>query len=203
MSVYIHNNRTIAKNTLFLYIRTALSILISLYTSRIILQTLGVQDFGIYQVVGGIVAMLSYLNGALSTGSSRYLTYELGCGDLYKLKRTFGTTFWIHFFLALIIVFIAETIGLWFLYHKIYIPIDRFNAALWSFHLSVIATFFNITQVPYTAVIVSHEKMDVYAYVAIIEAVLKLLIVIILPIVCFDSLIFYFQRIFLFHLHLL
>ena len=171
------NNKTIAKNTLFLYFRMMVTMVISLYTSRVVLKILGVDDYGIYQAVGGIVGFLSFVNNALSTGSSRFLTYGLGEGNLEKLKRTFSTTLTAHIILALVIVIVAETVGLWFLYNKLVIPLERIDAAAFAFHLSIITAFFSLTQVPYGACIIAHEKMTIYAYVSIVEAVLKLAIV--------------------------
>ena len=119
------SNKTIAKNTAFLYFRMMFTMIVSLYTSRVILQTLGIGNYGIYQSVGGIVGFLSFVNSALSTGSSRFLTYELGTGDLEKLKRTFSTTMTIHVVIAFFVVIIGETLGIWFLYNKLVIPADR------------------------------------------------------------------------------
>lgn len=171
------NNKTIAKNTIFLYIRMFVTMIISLYTSRVILQVLGVDDYGIYQAVGGIVGMLGFISAALATGSSRFLTFTMGEGDEDKLKKVFSTTLTIHVILAAIIVLIAETAGIWFLYHKMVIPIERMGAAVFAYHLSIVTAFFSITQVPYNSCIIAHERMSVYAYVSIVEAVLKLLIV--------------------------
>lgn len=171
------NNNTIAKNTLFLYFRMMFTMIISLFTSRVILQTLGVTDYGIYQSVGGIVGFLAFINGALSTGSSRFLTFELGTGNTEKLRRTFSTTLTIHIVLALIIALIAETGGLWFLYNKLEIPADRLSSAVYVFHISILTAVFTLTQVPYNATIIAHEKMSIYAYVSIVEVSLKLLIV--------------------------
>lgn len=185
------NNKTIAKNTIFLYIRMMVTMVVSLYTSRVILQVLGVDDYGIYQAVGGIVGFLGFLNAAMSAGSSRFITFGLGEGDEVKLKKIFSTTLTGHIILALLIVFIAETAGLWFLHNKMVIPPDRLNATLWVFHLSVLTAFFTLTQVPYNACIIAHEKMSVYAYVSIIEAVLKLVIVYLLTIGNMDKLILY------------
>lgn len=178
----LSNNKTIAKNTIFLYFRMMLTMIISLYTSRVVLQVLGVVDYGIYQAVGGIVGFLSFLNNALSTGSSRFLTYGLGENDPQKLKNIFSTTLTAHIGLALLIVVLAETVGLWFLYNKLVIPPERLDAAKFVFHLSILTAFFTLTQVPYNACIIAHEKMGVYAYVSIIEASLKLLIVYLLNI---------------------
>ena len=170
------NNKTIAKNTLFLYFRMMFTMVISLFTSRIILQKLGVDDYGIYQAVGGVVGFLSFINGALSTGSSRFLTYALGEGNVEKLKRTFSTTLNIHILISILIVIIAETVGLWFLYHKMVIAPDRLPAAVYTFHLSILTAVFTLTQVPYNATIVAHEKMSIYAYMSIFEVSAKLLI---------------------------
>ena len=185
------SNKTIAKNTIFLYFRMLVTMIISLYTSRVILQVLGVDDFGIYQAVGGIVGMLSFINGSLSTGSSRFITFGLGEGDDQKLKRIFGTTLTAHVLLAALIVLLAETAGLWYLYNKMVIAPDRMSAAIVAFHLSIVTSFFTIVLVPYSATIIAHERMSVYAYVSIVEAVLKLLIVCLLKIGDIDKLVLY------------
>ncbi len=182
------SNKTIAKNTIFLYFRMMLTMVISLYTSRVILQVLGVDDYGIYQAVGGIVGFLSFLNNALSTGSSRFITFGLGENNLQKLKNIFSTTLTAHVCLAILIAIIAETLGMWFLHNKLVIAPDRIEAAEFVFHLSILTAFFSLTQVPYNACIIAHEKMGVYAYVSIIEASLKLLIVYLLTIGDFDKL---------------
>lgn len=185
------NNKTIAKNTLFLYFRMMFTMVISLFTSRIILQKLGVDDYGIYQAVGGVVGFLSFINGALSTGSSRFLTYALGEGNVEKLKRTFSTTLNIHILIAILIVIVAETIGVWFLYHKMVIAPDRLSAAVYTYHLSILTAVFTLTQVPYNATIVAHEKMSIYAYMSILEVSAKLLICYLLTIGNFDRLMMY------------
>lgn len=182
------SNKTIAKNTIFLYFRMMLTMIISLYTSRVILQVLGVDDYGIYQAVGGIVGFLSFLNNALSTGSSRFITFGLGENNLQKLKNIFSTTLTAHICLAVIVVILAETAGIWFLHNKLVIAPDRIDAAEFVFHLSLLTAFFSLTQVPYGACIIAHEKMGIYAYVSIIEALLKLLIVYLLTIGDFDKL---------------
>lgn len=182
------NNKTIAKNTMFLYFRMMVTMLISLYTTRVVLKVLGVDDYGLYQAVGGIVGFLSFINNSLSNGSSRFLTYSLGEGDADKLKRVFSTTLTAHICLAIIIVAIAETAGLWFLYNKLVIPPDRLSAAVFTFHISLVTAFFSLTQVPYNACIIAHEKMTVFAYVSIIDAALKLIVVYFLMIGGFDKL---------------
>lgn len=181
-------NKTIAKNTLFLYFRMMFSMLVSLYTSRVVLQALGIEDYGIYQTVGGVVGMLSFLNGALSTGSSRFLTYEMGTGNWTKLQRTFSSVLTVHILLAILIVLIAETGGLWFVCNKLVIPTERIDAAIFAYHFSILAAVFSITQVPYSACIISHERMGIYAYMSIIEVSLKLIIVYMLAIGNLDKL---------------
>jgi len=185
------SNKTIAKNTIFLYFRMMFTMVISLYTSRIVLQVLGVDDFGLYAAVGGIVGMLSFLHSALSTGTSRFLTFELGAGDFEKLQKTFRTLLTLHIFLSIFIVIVAETAGLWFVYNKAGIPPDRMNAAVWVYHLSVFAAFFSITHMPYSAAIIAHEKMNVFAYAGIVEVLAKLGIVFVLQVGNTDRLILY------------
>ena len=184
-------NKTIAKNTMFLYFRMMVTMIISLYTSRVVLQVLGVDDYGIYQAVGGIVGFMSFVNNALGTGSSRFITFGLGEGNAERLKNIFSTTFTGHVILALLIFAVAETVGLWFLHHKMVIPPGRLYAAEWVFHLSVLTAFFTLTQVPFNACIIAHEKMTIYAYVSIVDAVCKLLIVYMLLIGQMDKLILY------------
>lgn len=171
------NNKTIAKNTLALYFRMGITILVGLFTSRVILQVLGVTDMGINATVGGVVAFAGFLNAALSNGTSRFLTVALGKGDMEEMKTTFSTCFWVHFGLALVLVLLVETVGLWFLYNKLIIPADRMDAAVWVFHLSVISMVATMTQVPYGACLIAHERMDMYAYTSLVDVSLKLVIV--------------------------
>lgn len=185
------SNKTIAKNTIFLYFRMMFTMVVSLFTSRVILQVLGVEDYGIYQTVGGVVGFLSFVNGSLATGSSRFLTFEMGTGNFDKLKRTFSSILTAHILLALIIAIVAETVGLWFVYNKLVIPAERMDAAVFAYHLSILAAFFKITQVPYHSCIISHEKMGIYAYVSIAEVTLKLAIVYVLYIGGWDKLMLY------------
>lgn len=187
----LQNNKRIAFNTLFLYIRMLFVMGVSLFTSRVVLDKLGVEDYGIYNAVGGVVAMLMFLNGTLSTSTSRFLTFELGRNDIARLTSTFSTAFYAHLILALLVVLFMETVGLWFTYNKLIIPPDRMYAALWAFHISVFTAFIAITQVPYTSVIIAHENMKVYAYMGIFEALAKLVIVYLLVISSADKLIFY------------
>jgi O-antigen/teichoic acid export membrane protein len=147
---------------------------VSLYTSRVVLQVLGVDDFGLYQVVGGVVGLVSFINGSMSVGTSRFLTYELGTGNYERLNRVFCTTLNSHIILSVFIVFIAETIGLWFVYNKLNIPIDRLRPSVLVYHFSVVTIFFTMTQIPFTACIIAYEKMDIYAYISIFEVLAKL-----------------------------
>lgn len=182
------NNKRIAKNTLLLYVRMLLTMAVSLYTSRVVLKVLGVEDFGIYNVVGGIVAMFSFLNTAMATGTQRYLTFELGRGNTEQLKKVFNTSLQIHFLIVLLVICLAETIGLWFLYHKMTIPLDRMDAAVWTYQAAVASTTVLIISVPYNASIIAHEKMKAFAYISILEVTLKLLIVYLLLLGDFDKL---------------
>ena len=191
MSETSSNNKRIAKNTLFLYFRMILIMGVTLYTSRVVLDKLGITDYGLYGAVGGVVGMLSFLNGTLSIGTSRFLTYELGIGNFGRLQRMFSTSFYTHLLLSVIILLIMETGGMWFLYNKLVIPPDRLMACVWVFQFSILTTVITITQVPYTAVIMAHEHMGIYAYVSIFEAVAKLLVCYLLTIAEFDKLAFY------------
>ena len=191
MNSIAENNKRIAKNTVFLYIRMLLVMLVGLYASRIILATLGIEDFGIYNIVGGLVAMFSFLNGTLSGATSRFITYELGTNNKENLQNVFSGTLTIHLILALLIFLLSETIGLWFLENKLVIPENRMMAARFVFHLSIITCLISIIQVPYTAAIIAHERMNIYAYVSILEVFLKLGAVYLLVIGNFDKLSFY------------
>lgn len=183
--------KRIAKNTGFLYFRMLFIMAVSLFTSRVVLDKLGVDDFGIYGAVGGIVGMLAFLNGTLSTSTSRFLTFELGTNDCKRLQETFCTSFYTHLFLALIVALLLETGGLWFLYNKLIIPEERLFAAQCVLHLSVFTIIISITQVPYGAVVVAHENMKIYAYLGIFDAMAKLGIAYLLSITSWDRLIFY------------
>lgn len=191
MSNNQQKEKRLAKNTLLLYIRTFLVMAISLYTSRVILRILGVEDFGVYNVVGGIVAMLSAFSGTLSSAISRYLTFELGREDNEKLNLVFSTSITILLFLAILILLIAEIFGYWFLNYEMNIPPGRLNAANWVLHCSIFAFIINLISIPYNAAIIAHERMSAFAYISIVEVVLKLVIVYSLSISPFDKLIVY------------
>lgn len=185
------NKKRIIRNTLLLYVRMFLLMLITLYTSRVVLGILGVEDFGIYNVVGGVVAMFSVISGSLSAAISRFITYELGKGDKDKLMRIFSSSVTIQLGLGLIILILAESIGVWFLNTKMTIPTDRIYAANWVFQLSILTFIINLISVPYNAAIIAHEKMSAFAYISILEVVAKLIIVYMLLWSPFDKLIFY------------
>ena len=174
MSNQAANNKRIAKNTLLLYIRMFISMAVSLYTSRVILRTLGVEDYGIYNVVGGVVAMFSFINATMSSATSRFLTFELGKSTDDKLTDTFNAAFWVHAIIAVVIFILCETIGLWFLQNKMVIPEGREFAANIVFQLSILAAVISVIQVPYNAALIAHEKMDIYAYVEMVNVFLRL-----------------------------
>ena len=188
MTVVGSNNKRIAKNTLLLYFRMLFTMIVSLYTSRVVLKVLGVEDFGVYNVVGGVVAMFSVISGSLSTAISRYITYELGKHNIEQLKKVFSTAIAIQALLALLIIILAEIAGVWFLNTKMNIPVERIYAANWVLHFSVISIAINVIQVPYNAMIIAQEKMKIYAYFSIAEATLKLLVAFLLTILFFDRL---------------
>lgn len=185
------NYKRIANNTLFLYFRMLLIMGVNLYISRVLLRVLGVEDYGLYNVVGGIVSMFSFLNGSLGGATSRFITFELGRNDFTKLNAIFNVALLTHIALAIIIIILAETIGLWFFYEKMIIPEPRLIASFWVYQISILTCFFTLTQVPYDALIIAHENMKIYAYVSIVEVLLKLGVVYLLLISPIDRLIFY------------
>lgn len=185
------NNKRIAKNTLMLYVRMLLTMLVSLYTSRVVLNTLGVEDYGIYNVVGGVVSMFGFINSSMSSATQRYITFALGQGDDDKLRKVFSTALQIHFLIAGLIIILCETVGLWFMYTQMQIPDERIRAAFWVLQCSILSTAVMIISVPYNADIIAHEKMSAFAYISILEVVLKLVIVYALVISPFDKLIVY------------
>ena len=191
MSSLSENNKRIAKNTLVLYARMLLMMCIGLFTSRVILNTLGVEDFGIYNVVGGVVMLFTFLNGALASATSRHITYEIGKGGGRALKTIFGVSLSVHGVLGLLVVLLSETIGLWFFYQKMQIPSGRITAAIWVYQLSVVSTVVSIMMIPYNAVVIAYERMSAFAWMSLLDAVLKLLIVYLLVVIPADKLIAY------------
>lgn len=191
MSQQTNDNKRIAYNTILLYVRMFFLVLISLYTSRIVLQVLGIEDFGINNVVGGIISFLGFLTSSLAGASSRFLTFALGKGDFNELKKIFNNIVSIHILFALIIFIIGETIGLWFMTNKLNIPADREIAAFWVYQFSIITAMGSFISMPYNAAIIAHEKMSAFAYLTIGDAILKLLAVFLLSISPYDKLIVY------------
>lgn len=191
------SNKRIVKNTLLLYFRMLFMMAISLYTSRVILNALGVVDYGIYNVVGGVVAMFSMISGSLSAAITRFITYELGYGKQEDLKKIFSTAVTIQTGLAILVIILAEVIGVWFLNMKMNIPATRMIAANWVFQFSILTFVINLVSVPYNACIIAHERMSAFAYISILEAVGKLLIAFLIIISPIDRLIFYAIMMFL------
>lgn len=188
MSETSANNKRIAKNTLLLYVRTLFIMLVTLYTSRVVLNTLGVSDYGIYNVVGGVVAMFSVISVSLSSSISRFITYELGHGDFDKLKRIFSTSINIQVGISLVILVLAEVFGVWFLNTKMNIPAERMTAANWVLQCSLLSFIIGLISVPYNACIIAHERMSAFAYISILEVVLKLAVVYMLLVSPYDKL---------------
>lgn len=187
----ISSNKRIAKNAILLYIRMAIVMLLSFYISRIVLQNLGVEDFGIYNVVGGVVALFAYLNSALTTATQRFLNFEMGRNHMDALCGVFSMSMNIHVILALIVLLFSETLGLWFLNNYIVIPKERVVAANWVYQFSVFSTIVQIVTIPYSALITAHERMSFIAYVSILEVLLKLILVLLLNYTDNDKLIEY------------
>ena len=191
MSDNSSNNKRIAKNTLLLYGRMIVMMVVNLYASRVILQALGVEDYGIYNVVGGVVAMFSLISGALSSAISRFITFELGKGDITRLKKVFSSSVTIQIILILCIVLLMESAGIWFLNNKMVIPEDRLFAANWVFQLSVLTFAINLWSVPYNAAIIAHEHMSAFAYISLFDSFAKLGIVFLISYSPIDRLIYY------------
>lgn len=177
MADHAANNRRIAKNTLMLYMRMLFGMLVSLYTSRVLLNALGVEDYGIYGAVGGFVAMFSLISSALTSSVSRFLTFELGTGNKERLSRVFSTSILIQISLAVIILLLSETLGLWFLHNKMTIPAVRMGAADLVFQVSIVSFIFGLLSTPFTAAIVSHERLGVFAFIGLFEILARLCIV--------------------------
>ena len=188
---YKADHGRVMRNTALLYFRMALMMCINLYTSRVVLQVLGVEDYGVFYVVWGVVFIFGFINDSMMASTQRFLTFELGTGNKKRLHEVFITSIHIHFIVSLIIILLSETGGLWFLLEKMVIPEERMTAAIWCFQLSVITTVAEVMSCPYQAVIIAHEKMSAFAYISILDAVLKLAIVGMLLITGYDRLIMY------------
>lgn len=185
------NSKRIAKNTLLLYIRLIFTMAVGLFTSRVILATLGIEDYGVYNVVAGFVMMFSFFTSSLGAAISRFLTYELGKGESVKLQRIFSTSVNVQLLLSVAVLILAEAIGIWFVNNKLNIPLDRQYAANWAFQCAILSFIFNLISVPYNAAIIAHERMNAFAYISMLEVTLKLAIVYVLYISPIDKLITY------------
>lgn len=185
------NNKRIAKNTLMLYLRMLFIMLVTLYTSRVVLSALGVVDFGIYNLIGGLTVMFSFFGSSLANATQRFLTYEIGKGNVNHLKTIFNTSSLIFFVLTILMIIGIETIGMWLLNYKLVIPEDRENATFVVFQLSVLSIIFTFNGLVFNSVLIAHENMSAYAYIGIVEAGLKLLIAYFLALCNGDKLIFY------------
>ncbi len=185
------NNKRLAKNTLFLYVRMMFLMLISLYTSRVVLNALGVEDFGIYSVVGGLVSLLTVISATLNASNTRFLSYELGNNRRQNMRAVFTTAMNIQFMMSFVIIFLAETIGLWYLNHKLVIPDNRMVAANWCYQFSLLSFIVNLINSPYNASIIAHERMAAFAYISIAEAAGKLTVAWGISLCSQDRLIFY------------
>lgn len=195
--------KRLAKNTLFMYIRMILVMMVSIFTSRVILDKLGVDDYGLYNAVASIVAMVTFLNATLSTSTSRFLTYDLGKGNVDKLQNTFSTSFYTHLILAGSIILILETVGLYYMGNKFVIPEGREFAVHVVFQISILTTVMAVIQVPFTASIMAHESLNVYAYLGIFDVFAKLGICYLLSLSTMDRLILYAMLVALIHLVIL
>lgn len=200
MEKIAESNKRIAKNTIYLYVRMFISMAIGIYTSRIVLRVLGASDYGIYNLVGGVVTMFTMVSAALQTGTQRYLNYAMGENDFEKLKRTFSIAFGIHFFIALAILFVGETIGLWFVYNYLNIPDGRMTATIWVYQFSLVTFVVDLIQLPFQSSIIAHERMNMYAIMSIYTAIMKLLVIILIQYIPFDKLVLYGALVFTVHL---
>ena len=178
MQDYSANTRRIANNTIMLYCRMLFSMFVSLYTSRLVLNALGVVDYGIYGVVGGFVTMFSIISSSLSSAVSRFMTFAIGRNDKTMLNNVFSMSLLIHVILALLVIMLAETIGLWFVNNRMTIPVERISAANWAYQASILSFVFSLFMIPYNAMIISHEDMKVFAYIGILDSILRLFVVI-------------------------
>lgn len=185
------NNKRIAKNTFFLTIRMIFVTLVYIYTSRVILNALGVVDYGIYNVIGGFVSMFGFLNLSLANGIQRFYNYELGAKGTGAITPVYNAALIIQGVLALVILLLLESVGLWYLYSKMVIPVERFHIAFWLFQFSVLTSLLTIIQIPFQAAIMSYEKMDFYAIVSIFDVLLNLFIALAIPFVSLDKLLIF------------
>ncbi len=188
---YKADHGRVMRNTALLYFRMALMMCINLYTSRVVLQVLGVEDYGIFYVVWGLVYILNFLNNSMTASTQRFLTFELGTGNKKRLHEVFITSVHIHLIISLFLILISETGGIWFLMEKMVIPEERMTAAMWCFQLSLVTAVAEVMSCPYQSVIIAREKMSAFAYISILDAFLKLAIVGMLLLTGYDRLIVY------------
>lgn len=186
-----NRSRVILKNTIFLYLRMMVVLLIGLYTSRVLLKALGETNFGVFSLVGGVITLFVFINQALSTSTQRFITFDLGVGDLINLKKTFSMNLNVYLIFSVLLLILLETVGLYLLNNRLNIEADRMAAANWVFHFMALSVFFNMMRIPYNALITAHENMSFIAAVGIFESILKLLIVYLLSLSSFDKLIMY------------
>ena len=188
---YSSSTKRIAKNTLMLYFRQILIMLVSLYTVRVVLATLGEEDYGIYNVVAGVVTMFSFLSGSMASATQRFFSYALGEGSEEKLKTIFSVNLLVYIGIALIAVILLETIGMWFVHDKLNVPQNRLDSVVLLFHLSVFSFVCTIFSSPFMAIIIAHEDMQLYAYISIVDTALKLCLVFVLGVISYDRLVSY------------
>lgn len=191
MAVETVDNRRIARNSLMLYVRMSFNMCIILYTSRVVLQVLGVEDFGIYNVVGGVALLITVINGAMEASTQRFITFALGTGDRSYLERIFANGVLTHVIISLVMWMVIEVLGLWLLYNKLNIPADRMEAAFWALQCSILLIVVRICTIPFNAVIIAHEAISAFAYISVLDVLLRLVAVLVLPFFSFDRLIVY------------
>jgi len=187
----LYNTARIAKNTLMLYFRQIVIMLVSLYTVRVVLETLGAEDYGIYNVVGGVVVLFTFLNVAMTGATQRFLNFALGQNDVEQARNVYSTSIIIHILIAVLVVILAQTVGLWLFHTWLNIPPERQGAAFIVYQISVVKIAIGILQVPYRAIIIAHEKMSFFTVLSIVEAISRLGIAFLLPVILFDKLVAY------------
>lgn len=173
-------NKRLAKNTLVLYLRMLFTMVLQLYTSRLVLQALGAEDYGIYNVVGGVIAMLNFVNMSLSNADSRFIAVAIGSRDQMYVRKLFSCIMSIHWLFSIFILLFAETIGLWFVMNKLVIPEGRLSAAIWVYQSAIVSSLITIISSPYNGLIIAHEKMSAFAFISIFDALAKFCVAVIL-----------------------
>jgi len=191
MPEVISSNKTIAKNTLLTYVRMLFNLVVSLYTSRVILQVLGVDNLGTYQVVGGIVSIFSFIGGTMAGATSRFLAYEIPLGNIDRLKKTFSASLSVNLIAAVLFILVGETVGIWLVLNVLSIPPGRESAAMIVYQFSILSTVLTFIQIPYNAALIAHEKISTFAYIGILDTFLKLLICYLVVVVSMDKLVAY------------